>query len=329
MSTTPGPESTTWQGSFWLPENASPMTGGQDGLFYFIYGLSIFFFIVVVGFMVFFAWKYRKRKEGEKTTDIHGNTKLEIIWSVIPGVLFLIIFVWGFRDWVKLNVPPQDSLDVRVTGRKWDWSFMDVKSGAETSDLIVPLNKPVRLTMSSADVIHGFYVPQFRINRDVLPNQYTVLWFKAEKVGNYPILCTQYCGTKHSQMVRYVKVLPEAEYEKAMIAAQGAGLSPAQLGKKVFEGKGACASCHDVSKAKVRSVGPPLYGLYGKLNHEVNMSNGKKEAVTFDDNYIRESIVNPNYRIVPGYPPVMPSYQGQLNDKDLNAIIEYIKSLKD
>jgi cytochrome c oxidase subunit 2 len=219
-------------------------------------------------------------------------------------------------------------MDVRVTGRKWDWSFMDVRTGAETSDLIVPVNTAVRLTMSSADVIHGFYVPQFRINRDVLPNQYTVLWFKAEQEGSYPILCTQYCGTKHSQMVRYVRVVSQAEYEKQMNAAQGAGLTPAQLGKKIFEGKGACASCHDVSKTKTRSVGPPLFGSYGE-KQEIILSNGKKETVTFDDNYIRESILNPNYRVVVGYPSVMPSYQGQLNDKELNSIAEYIKSLKE
>jgi cytochrome c oxidase subunit II len=327
VSATTEPE-TIWQGSFWLPQNISPMTGGQDDLFYFIYGLSVFFFIVVVGFMVYFAWKYRKKREGERTSDIRGNTKLEIIWSVIPAILFIVIFIWGFRDWIKLNVPPQDSLEVRVTGRKWDWLFTDVKTGAETSDLIVPVNKAVRLTMSSADVIHGFYVPDFRINRDVLPNQYTVLWFKAEKEGRYPILCTQYCGTKHSQMVRYVIVMSEADYEKALIAAQGSGLSPAQLGKKIFEGKGACASCHDVSKSKSRSVGPHLYGAFGE-KQAIILSNGTKENVLFDDNYIRESILNPNYRVVVGYPSVMPSYQGQLSDKELNSLVEYIKSLKD
>jgi cytochrome c oxidase subunit 2 len=327
VSATAVPNATVWQGSFWLPQNVSPMTSGQDGLFYFIYALSVFFFVVVVGFMVFFAWKYRKKKEDQKTTNINGNTQLEIIWSVIPAVLFVIIFIWGFSDWLKLNIPPQDSLEVRVTARKWDWLFQDMKTGSETSDLIVPVHKSVRLVMSSADVIHGFYIPDFRINRDVLPNQYTVLWFQAEKEGSYPILCTQYCGTKHSQMVRYVRVLSHQDYEKAMIAAQGAGLTPVQLGKKIFEGKGACASCHSVGKEKTRSVGPPLFAAYGK-KQSIVLASGEKETVKFDDNYIRESIVNPNYRIVVGYPPVMPSYQGQLSDKELNALIEYIKSLK-
>ena len=180
--------------------------------------------------------------------------------------------------------------------------------------------------MSSVDVIHGFYVPDFRVNRDVLPNQYTVVWFKAEQIGTYPILCTQYCGTKHSQMVRYVQVMNEADYEKAMVAAQGSGLTPAQLGAKIFAGKGACASCHDISADRKRVVGPPLFGAYGE---KVNISlNGSNKSVDFDDNYIRQSILDPNFRSVVGYPSVMPSYQGQLSDKEVTAITEYIKSLK-
>jgi cytochrome c oxidase subunit 2 len=176
-------------------------------------------------------------------------------------------------------------------------------------------------------VIHGLYIPDFRVNRDVLPSQYTVVWFKAEQVGSYPILCSQYCGTKHSQMVRYVRVMNEVDYQKAMIAAQGAGLTPAQLGKKVFEGKGACASCHDTTSERKRVVGPPLYAAYGeKVN--VVLSNGSSKTLDFDDNYIRQSIIDPNFRSVVGYPSVMPSYQGQLSDKEVTALTEYIKSLK-
>jgi cytochrome c oxidase subunit 2 len=320
-------EVTSSSGSFWLPPDISPATAGQDNLFYFIYGLSVFFFVVILFFMFYFMWKYRKKRENEPTTFIHGNTKLEIIWSVIPAVLFIIIFFWGLIDWVALNVPPQDAMVVHVIGRKWDWLFTDLKTGAETSDLIVPVHKSVKLVMSSADVIHGFYVPDFRINRDVLPSQYTVTWFKAEKEGSYPILCTQYCGTKHSQMVRYVRVMNEEEYNKAMIAAQGSGLSPEQLGKKIFEGKGACATCHDVSPQMVRLVGPHLFGRFGNKD-EIVLENGTKETVTFDENYVRRSIVEPNFRSIPGYPNVMPSYQGQLSDKEIIAISEYFKSLK-
>ncbi len=316
----------TTPSAFWLPDAISPATAGQDGLFYFIYFLSVFFFTVIISFLLYFMWKYRKKKNEQRTTYVHGNTKLEVFWSVIPAILFVVIFAWGLHGWMALNVPPQDSLVVHVTGREWDWLFTDVKTGAETSDLIVPVNKPIKLVMSSVDVIHGFYVPDFRINRDVLPSQYTVLWFKAEKLGSYPILCTQYCGTKHSQMVRYVRVMNPEDYQKAMIAAQGSGLTPAQLGKKLFEGKGACASCHDVSADRKRIVGPPLFGAYGE-NVKIILG-GAEQSVPFDENYIRRSIVEPNFRVVPGYPSVMPSYQGQLNDKELAAIVEYIKSIK-
>lgn len=314
--------------SFWLPENISPLTGGQDNLFYLIYGLSVFFFVLIVSCMFYFMWRYRKKRDNEPTPYIHGNTNLEIVWSVIPAILFVVIFAWGLMDWISSNTPPQDALTVRVTARKWDWLFTDVKTGAETTDLLVPVHQPVKLIMSSVDVIHGFYVPEFRVNRDVLPSQYTVVWFQAEKTGSYPIFCTQYCGTKHSQMVRYVRVLDKATYEKSLQDAQGSGLTPAQLGKRVFEGKGACASCHDVSTKRMRIVGPPLYGMYGK-SHSITLTNGTTSTVPFDENYIQKSILEPNFRTVPGYPLVMPSYQGQLNQKELGALAEYIKTLHD
>lgn len=313
--------------SFWLPPAASPATSGQDPLFYFIYGLSVFFFFVIVIFMIYFAVKYRKKKEGERTLHVHGNVKLEILWSVIPAVLFIIIFCWGFFDWLKLNVVPQGAMEVRVIGRKWDWLFRDMKTGTEMSDLIVPVDTPVKLIMSSLDVSHGFYVPDFRINRDVLPSQYTVVWFHAVQPGKHAVLCTQYCGTKHSQMVRYIHVLPKEEYAKAIVAAQGANLTPVQLGEKLFQGKGACASCHDVSPSKNRVVGPPLFGVYGS-KQVVTLSDGSSRELPFDDDYIRRSIVDPNFRSIPGYPNVMPSYQGQLSEKELESLIEYMKSLK-
>ncbi|MBX9702727.1 MAG: cytochrome c oxidase subunit II [Silvanigrellaceae bacterium] len=316
-----------WKGSFWLPQVASEVTSSQDQLFYFIYALSVFFFVLIVFLMTYFAWKYRKTEKNVRTADIKGNTKLEIVWSLIPGLLFVAIFAWGFYDWVKLGVPPQDSLDFKVTARKWDWLFTDVNTGAETNDLWVPVGVPIRLIMSSVDVIHGFYVPDFRINRDVLPNVYTVTWFKADKLGTHPILCTQYCGTKHSQMVRYVRVVSQEEFDKQMQAAQGAGLTPAQLGKKIYHGKGACASCHDEVSSRKRIIGPPLFGMYGELQNIV-LPSGLKEQVKYDENYIRESILKPNSRVVEGYPSVMPSYQGQLSDKELDALVEYLKSLK-
>ncbi len=314
------------KGTFWLPPNASPLTGGQDALFYVIYYLSVFFFVLIVSIMLYFAIKYRRKANDKKPPHLSGNTALEITWSIIPTLLFIGIFVWGFLGWVQLNVVPQGALEVRVTAKKWDWLFTDMKSGSETSDLIVPVDTPVKLIMTSTDVLHGFYVPDFRINKDVLPTQYTVLWFQAPELGTHPIFCTQYCGTKHSQMVRYVKVVSQEDYEKAMVAAQGLGLTPVQYGKKIFEGKGACASCHDVSSDRKRLIGPPLFSMYDK---EITVKiNGKTQTMKFDEDYIRRSIVDPNFREVIGYPSVMPSYQGQLNDKDINSLIDYLKSLK-
>ena len=312
--------------SFWLPEQVSPLTSGQDNLFYFIYGLSIFFFVVLVSTMILFALKYRRKKKGERTANITGNTALEILWSVIPSILFIIIFIWGFMGWLKTSIPPQNSIEVRVTARKWDWLFTDVKTGAENNDLYVPVHRPVKLIMTSLDVIHGLYLPSFRIQRDVLPNQYTVLWFQADKEGVYPVYCSQYCGTRHSQMIRFVHVISEKEYKEELVKLTSTSGSPADRGQKVFSGKGACSSCHDITSDKKRLVGPPLFGIYGE--DQTVTKGGANLKIKIDDNYIRESIIDPNAKIVVGYPGVMPSYKGQLSDKELDDLIEYIKSIK-
>lgn len=311
--------------TFWLPEQISPLTSGQDHLFYFVYGLSIFFFVLIVTTMIVFAYRYRRKKKGQKTANIHGNTLIEIVWSVIPAVLFIVIFFWGFFSWLKTSIPPQDSLEVHVTARKWDWFFTDSTSGAESSDLYVPINRPVKLIMTSTDVIHGFYVPNFRIQKDVLPNQYTVLWFQAEKIGTYPIYCSQYCGTRHSQMIRFVHVLSENDYKNKIQKLSSTSGTPAERGQRIFTGKGACASCHDVSAEKKRLVGPHLYGVYGE-NQNV-LKGGAPMTIKVDDNYIRESVLDPNAKVVATFPPVMPSYKGQLSDKEIDDLIAYIKSV--
>jgi cytochrome c oxidase subunit 2 len=320
-------DTTLTSGSFWLPPVISPETSGQDTLFYAIFYVSTFFFVLLAFCIIFFAWKYRKREGHLKPlSNVSDSKALEITWIAIPSLLLLIFFCWGLIDWYKMNVPPQDSLEVKVTARKWDWLFTYTDSGIDSSDLIVPVGKSVKLIMSSMDVIHGFYVPDFRIQKDVLPNEYTVLWFKAQKKGVYPVVCSQYCGTKHSQMIRLVKVVDYDDYKKLLSKAEGSGLSPAQLGQKIFHGKGACATCHDVSKDKKHGIGPPLFGLYGgKITYLID---GKPVEDNFNENYIRKSILDPHFRVVKGYPSVMPSYQGQLKEKELDSLIQYIKSLK-
>ena len=319
---------TQTMGSFWLPPVISPETSHQDALFYFIYGLSVISFVLVIGVMCYFAWKYRKRPGNMAPSKVIENKNLEIAWIIIPALFFITIFIWGLLSWVKLNIPPQESIEVKVTARKWDWLFTDAKTGIDSSDLIVPVNVPVRLIMSSVDVIHGFYVPDFRLNKDVLPNQYSIVWFKAEKKGNYPIYCSQYCGTKHSQMVRYVRVVDQEDYVKLLQQAEGAGLTPIQLGEKIFKGKGACVSCHDVTSARTRIVGPHLFGMFGSQISYTLLPSHQRKTDTFNENYIRRSILDPNFRELDGYANVMPSYQGQLKEKEIDAIIEYLKSLK-
>jgi cytochrome c oxidase subunit II len=312
------------RGSFWMPPQASTVAASTDSLFYFIYYLCVIFFVLIVGAMVYFVIRY-KYKPGvpEKTLDFTGNHTLEVVWSVIPGILLLVIFGWGFKDWISKVVPPNNSLEVRVTGQKWNWSFDYVSSGVNSSNLVVPEGTPVRLTMISKDVIHSFFVPAFRIKRDVLPGRYTVMWFEPMEKGEYPVLCTEYCGTSHSGMLSKVKVVPKQEYDEWIANGGdlgGAGVPPAQLGEKLYEAKG-CNACHSLDGSA--KVGPSFKGIYGRS--EVFTDGSKGVA---DDNYLRESILMPQAKVVAGYPPVMPSFQGQLNDKQIAAIIEYMKTLK-
>jgi cytochrome c oxidase subunit 2 len=306
----------------WMPEPASTSAGQTDTLFYFILYVSAFFFVLVVGLTILFAIKYRRRAEGQRTLPLEGNRRLEVAWSVVPALFFVVIFVWGFRDYIGLSVPPANALDVRVTAQKWVWSFDYPQDGISSSELVVPVGSPVRLTMSSMDVIHSFFVPAFRVKRDVLPNRYTVLWFEPTEIGTYDVLCTEYCGTGHSTMHALVKVVSETDYRAWVDSGgglSGRGLSSAAFGKLLFQGKG-CATCHSVDGSK--KVGPSLLNKYGSKEQ---LSDGSSAAV--DDNYLRESMVDPAAKVVQGFEPVMPTYAGRLKDKQLDALIDYLKSI--
>jgi cytochrome c oxidase subunit 2 len=312
------------KGTLFMPEQASTVAANADALFYFIYYLCLLFFVLIVAAMIIFVVKGR-HKEGApvKTSAVKGNHTLEVVWSVIPGILLVVIFAWGFKDWVKLVVPPGDSIDIRVTGFKWAWSFDYMASGVNTNRIVVPENTPVRLTMSSKDVIHSFFVPAFRVKRDVLPGRYTVMWFEATQRGEFPILCTEYCGTSHSNMISTVKVVSQEEYDQWIADGGdlgGAGVPPAELGAKLYEAKG-CNACHSIDGSA--KVGPSFKGVAGKQGEFADGA-----SYTADDTYLRQSILEPQAHIVKGYQPVMPSYQGQLNEKQIVALIEYMKTLK-
>ena len=311
-------------GSFWMPVAASEHARSVDALFNFIYlGCTIFFIGVVVA-MVYFAVKY-KRREGDTRIipRITHNTTLEIVWSVIPSILMLICFGWGFKSWMDLNVVPANALDVRITGYRWGWNFDYPVEGISPDDIVVPVGRDVKLTMSSKDVIHSFYIPAFRIKRDVLPNRYSVLWFNSDKEGEYTVFCAEYCGKDHSRMMRKVKVVSEAAYKEWVDSGGGQGgkdVPLSAIGEKVYKNK-ACISCHTLDGNRL--VGPSFKGLYGA---ERKFSDGSTASA--DDNYIRSSITNPQAQIVEGYPGVMPAFKGILKDREIEGVIEYIKTLK-
>ena len=308
-------------GTFWMPEQASNFAASHDALFYFVFYLCLAFFVGIMGAMGYFMVKYKRRSENDVTSPIRGDHKLEIFWSAVPSVLLLVIFAWGFTGWMHLMVPPTDAMTVRVTGQKWSWAFQYPNGGTD-STLVVPVGEPVRLQMASVDVIHSFYVPAFRIKRDVLPNRYTVLWFESDVPGTYPVYCTEYCGTDHSRMLATVRVVSREEYESYLDGLGGCaeGQTLAECGEGVYR-RAACAGCH--SNNGNAGVGPTFQGLAGS---QVPLADGSN--VLADENYLRESILNPMAKIHQGFAPVMPgNYAQQLSEEQLNAVIAYIQSL--
>ena len=266
-------------GSFWLPKQSSTVAQHVDMAWNAVYWVAVFFFVLVVTGMVTFAWKYRRRKEGEITSDVDHNTKLEVLWTLIP-----------------------------------------LPNGTTVNELGVPKDKPVKLVMSSTDVLHSFYVPEFRIKQDVIPGTYTTLWFQATEAKEIAILCTEYCGTGHSDMLSKVNVMEGPKFQEWLDQnGDGGDQPPADRGKKLFATK-ACAGCHSVDGSRI--VGPSLKGLFGKME---DLADGTQVKV--DENYVRESLLNPNGKVVKGYQPLMPSFQGQLKDKDIDAIIAYLKTV--
>jgi cytochrome c oxidase subunit 2 len=308
-------------GSTFLPPGNSTIAPEVDSLFNFILTASIILFLVVIAGIVFFAWRYRRREKDELTTSVSHHTPLEIIWTVIPVILIIIVFIWGFRTYVKMHVVPGDSLEIKVTGQKWFWTF-DYPQGANSlNELVVPVDRPIKLLLSSKDVIHSFFVPNFRVKMDVLPNRYTIAWFQATRTGEYNLFCTEFCGKGHSEMIGKVRVMEQAQFDKWLEegAVVGEGMSPEEFGKQLYTKK-ACVTCHSLDGSIIQ--GPSFLGLYG---HEVLVSDGTR--LTADENYIRESILSPRAKIVNGFQPVMPTYQGILKQGEVDALIAFIKSL--
>lgn len=300
-----------------IPEQASTIAGKVDALLLFMIGVSAFFVGLIFLLVIVFAIKYRRRSEKDRPLPIHGHLGLEALWTVIPLGIALVMFGWGAWLFFAINRPPADAMEVFVVARQWMWKFQHPNGMREINELHVPVASPVKLTMTSEDVIHSFFVPDFRIKMDVVPGRYTTTWFEATKPGEYRLACSQYCGTEHAKMVGKVVVMKPEAYA-AWLQGAPTGLSLTAAGEKLFQQHG-CAGCHLPSGT---GPGPTLVGLFGT---QVKLSTG--ETVTADEAYVRESILDPQAKIVAGYAPIMPVFKGLINEDGLVQIIAYIKSL--
>lgn len=309
-------------GTFWLPPQASTFAGDVDAIFDFIYWLNIFFFVAITGAVVYFAVKYRRKSDDQlAVSQVGHNTLIESAWTFIPLVLVIVIFAWGFRVFLDQTVAPDDAFEINVTAKAYSWSY-SYPSGEVTTNLIVPDKRPIKLIMHSEDLLHSFFVPDFRVKSDVIPGRYTTVWFEAKEPGEHVVFCTEYCGAGHSGMLSKVIVLPQDEWDRKYEDGleSGGDRPPAEWGKELYTSAG-CLACHSVDGTRL--VGPSWKGLYGS---ERKLADGTTAKA--DENYLRESILQPMVKVVESYPPSMPSYQGQLSDKKIAALIAYIKTLK-
>ncbi len=301
-----------------FPESASTIASDVDALYFFALAVSALSSLVVVVFLLLFFVQYRRRKDGPQVgKPVHGALALEITWSVIPLVITMVLFVWGAKVYVTKMTIPEDAEEYLVTGKQWMWKIQHPEGFREINALHIPVGEKIRLTMTSEDVIHSFFIPAFRVKQDVLPGRYTTLWFEATKTGTYHLFCTEYCGAEHSKMIGSVYVMEQDEYQAWLQGGTG-NISPVESGEALFA-QYACQTCHEQEGT---GRGPSLYGIAGQ---EVQLTSG--QSLERDDDYFRESILNPGAKIVAGYQLLMPTYQGQISEESLQHLISYIKSL--
>jgi len=307
---------------FWLPVRASTVGESYDGLFMFIMWVSIVSALMLMGLMILFVAKYRaksRKTQPQPSTDHH--TGLEIIWSVVPLPIVIAMFAWGFQGFVELRTTPKDAFEVHVTGQKWKWLF-EYPNGLTDDVLHVPMGQKTRVIINAVDVLHSFYLPAFRTKIDAVPGRYTELWFEPTAAGTYPIFCAEYCGTNHSSMITTV-VVHEANEFKGWLKKQEElidALPPVELGLKMYNQNG-CSTCHSTDGTV--KTGPSFKGVFGKAE---KLSDGS--TVTVDENYIKQSIEEPQSQLVQGFPPAMPTFKGKLSDKKIAGLIAFIKAQK-
>ncbi|MGD8377258.1 MAG: cytochrome c oxidase subunit II [Acidobacteriota bacterium] len=309
--------------SFWTdlplwPARAATSAGKVDALFLFLVAITLFFSLLIATLVVWFGIRYRSRGGTRKAVPVHGSLALELIWTLIPLALAMVIFGWGAHVYMSLKRPPDEAMDVHVVGKQWMWKLQHPGGRREINELHVPVGRPVRLLMTSEDVIHSFFVPAFRIKMDVYPGRYTETWFEATKPGRYHLFCTEYCGTKHSEMIGWVEVMEPADFQAWL--SGDAGISMASAGERLFTNLG-CITCHHEDPG---ARGPSLHNLFGS---EVHLEGGT--VLTADESYIRQSILDPSSQLVKDYKPIMPTFRGLVSEEGVLQLMEYIKTLTD
>jgi cytochrome c oxidase subunit 2 len=298
------------------PTAASTGARNVDALFIFLILLTGFVCISIFILIIFFALRYHRRK-GVPAEQIEGSTPLEITWSLTPLAIFMVIFAWGAVIFFQERTPPRGADEVYVVAKQWMWKLEHQQGQREINELHVPVGRDVKLIMTSQDVIHSFYIPAFRIKQDVLPGRYTTAWFHATKPGTYHLFCAEYCGTAHSGMIGDIVVMEPAQYQAWLAGGTVTG-SLAENGSTLFQQLG-CPTCH---RFDVQGRGPNLMNVFGK---PVQLEDGR--SVIADENYIRESILSPSAKVVSGFKPIMPVFQGLVSEEQLTALVAYIKSL--
>ena len=303
---------------------ASNFVEGVDLAFYVILGISLFFLVLITGTMIYFVFRYRKSKNPKADTSITGSNKLEVIWTVIPTILVLVMFYYGWAGFAPMRDVPDDAIPVKAIARMWSWTF-EYENGKKSDKLIVPKDKPVLLNLVSVDVNHALYVPAFRIKEDVVPGRNNYMWFTANEFGSYDLLCAEYCGLRHAYMLTTVEVVNEDEWGEWMKTPEGESeLDKVEAGFNVVKMNG-CVACHSSDGTKL--VGNSFKGIWGEQRQV--LVDGEEQTVTVDEEYIRESIYEPDAKVVVGYNEgLMPAYTDQISDEEIDQFIEYLKSLK-
>lgn len=301
-----------------FPEAASSFAWQVDLLYFYLIAVSVAFSIPIVVAIFVFAIKYREKEKFATPEEMHGSMVLETVWSIIPFVVSMTIFLGGAIVFFNQFTPPDDVMEIYIVGKQWMWKAQHSTGQREINELHVPVGRKVKLTMTTEDVLHDFSIPAFRTKADVVPGRYTYLWFEPTKPGKYHLFCAEYCGLNHSGMGGYVYVMEQRDFDN-WLSGNVSGQTPVEQGRDLFENKLGCASCHAGGPAQ---RGAKLEGIY---NHDVKLVGGG--SVKADDQYIRNSILNPAAQVVEGFQPIMPTFKGQVTEEQLNALVAYIKSL--